>query len=121
MEYNFDERLAYIEEGEKVTAYTREGEEFSLTVADKQVNHSPEGLVDEVILTPENLEEHGRKFSYSRHGRNPRKVEDFQAANVVDYVLEDRFNGPGDEAYTAARELFGWEQKSEEKFLAAQD
>ncbi|MFB6100073.1 MAG: hypothetical protein ABEK16_02265 [Candidatus Nanohalobium sp.] len=121
MEYNFDERLAYVEEGEEVTAYTRDGEDFSFRVADKQVNYSPEGLVDEVILTPEDLEAHGRKFSYSRHGQNPQKVEDFQAANMIDYVLEDRSDGPTDEAYKAAQELFGWRQNSEKRLLKARD
>lgn len=112
MSNSFDERLAYVQEGDKVHLETRNGN-YDVTVDEVNYTVNGDGNVESVRITPENLIEKGQIFTYRRSQNNYLKPDSFQPDKVVDYELEDSWNsGLGSEkALEKVAEVLDWEDE----------
>lgn len=118
MSNSFDERLAYVQEGDKVHLETRNGN-YDVTVDEVNYTVNGDGNVESVRITPENLIEKGQIFTYRRSKNNYLKPDSFQPDKVVYYELEDSWNsGLGSEkALEKVAEVLDWEDEQKKDHL----
>jgi len=112
MTNSFDERLAYVQEGDKVHLETRNGG-YDVTVDGINYTVNGDGNVESVSIIPENLMEKGQIFTYRRSQNNYLQPDSFQPDKVVDYKLKDSWNrGLGSEkALEKVAEVLEWEDE----------
>lgn len=122
MSYSFDERLAYVDEGDEVRLETRNGR-YDVTVDKIEYTVNGSGNVESVRITPEDLMGKGQMFTYRRSNSDPYRADSFQPDKVVDYELKDSWNtGLGsEETLRAVAEVLGWDEKTREKPVAMLD
>ncbi len=122
MNYNFDERLAYVEEGDEVKLETRNNT-YDVTVDEIEYTVNGSGKVESVRITPEDLAGKGQLFTYRRSNLDPYKSDSFQPDKVVNYKLKDSWNaGLGsEESLQKVAEVLGWNEAEPEKPVAMLD
>lgn len=122
MSYNFDERLAYIEEGDEVKLETRE-DAYNVTVDEIEYTVNGEGQAEYVRIKPRDLAGKGQFFTYRRSSLDPYKADSFQPDKVVEYELKNSWNvGLGsEESLHKAAEVLGWNETRSEKPVAMLD
>ena len=122
MSYNFDGRLAYVEEGDEVKLETRKGT-YDVTVDEIEYTVNGSGRVESVRITPEDLMDKGQLFTYRRSKVDQYKADSFQPDKVVDYELKDSWNAAlaDQESLQKVAEVLDWNEKEQRKSVAALD
>lgn len=122
MSYNFDGRLAYVEEGDEVKLETQNNT-YDVTVEEINYTVNGKGKPEYVRIKPQDLASKGQLFTYRRDNLDLLKADSFQPDKVVDYELEDSWNaGLGsEESLRKVAEILGWNQTTSEKAVVMLD